>query len=280
MISMKTSKTFTKEDEILTKGIVEIYKEILKGDRRKFPNGTWKRPDALENSKKCVKYLIEEIYKFSDDEIKEKTTTKFFDENKLCGMLDCCFKGSPFDAINTAYPGRFKPWEFKMQVPRNYWNKNTAIEATKWLVEYKLKLTDENLKEKLSVKLFEENNLLGMLDICFNFSPFKAIEAAYPGKFKPWEFNRCPSFYWTKENGIKATKWLIEEKLKWSYNDIKEKLTNYIFITNGLSGMLQVCFSNSSFEAINATYPGKFKKEDFKGYQIHSRFHINKEETI
>ena len=30
MISMKTSKTFTKEDEILTKGIVEIYKEILK----------------------------------------------------------------------------------------------------------------------------------------------------------------------------------------------------------------------------------------------------------
>lgn len=35
-MGIKTSKSFTKEDEILTKGIVEIYKEVLRGDRRKF----------------------------------------------------------------------------------------------------------------------------------------------------------------------------------------------------------------------------------------------------
>lgn len=130
MISMKISKTFTKEDEILTKGIVEIYKEILRGDRRKFPNGTWQRPDALENSKKCVKYLIEEIYKFSDDKIKEKITAKFFRNHKLFGMLSVLFGKSPFKAIDTVYPERFKPWDFSCTL-MSYWNEKTGIEATK-----------------------------------------------------------------------------------------------------------------------------------------------------
>lgn len=193
-----------------------------------------------------------------------------FKENNLSGMLVIYFKGSPFSALNMVYPGRFKPWELK-STPLSYWNKNTAIKATRWLIEEKLKLTDEDLKNKLSQKLFEENNLLGMLTNCFHCSPFEAIDTAYPGKFKPWEFKRCPLSYWTRENGIKATKWLIEEKLKWSHNDIKEKLTNYIFVDNGLRGMLQGCFNNSPFNAIDATYPGKFKKEDFKSYHISHR---------
>lgn len=132
-MGIKTSNLFTKEDEILTKGIVEIYKEILRGDRGRFPNGTWQRPDALENAKKCIKYSIEEIYKFSNDEIIEKVTAKFFQKNKLSGMLEACFNNSPWDAINTAYPGRFKPWEFS-SVSNGYWTDKTVKEAVKWLL--------------------------------------------------------------------------------------------------------------------------------------------------
>lgn len=52
--------------ELLYLDIVEIYKEILRGDRKRFPNGTWMRPDAIENFKKCGIFLIEEKLKLKD----------------------------------------------------------------------------------------------------------------------------------------------------------------------------------------------------------------------
>ena len=72
-----------KVDEILVKGIVEIYKEILRGDIVRFPSGTWMRPDATENAIKCIKYLIEEKLKLTDNDIKEMVSDKFFIENKF-----------------------------------------------------------------------------------------------------------------------------------------------------------------------------------------------------
>ena len=38
------------------------------------------------------------------------------------------------------------------------------------------------------------------------------------------------------EKGMHATKWLIEEELKWSDGDIKEKLTERTFFKYGLGG--------------------------------------------
>ena len=98
-------------------------------------------------------------------------------------MLKKCYNGSPYQAINTAYPNKFKEWEFSI-VPRNFWTKEKGIEATRWLIEEKLKLSDEELKEKLSSKLFKHNGLSGMLQACFNNSYKKALQEAYLDKFK------------------------------------------------------------------------------------------------
>ena len=167
--------------------IVEMYKEILKGTRKRFVNCIWQRPDAITNSIKVTKYLIEEKLKLTDEEIKEQLSVKLFKDNKLSGMLQLCFNGSPYQAINTIYPNKFKEWEFKC-TPNSFWTKEKGIEATKWLVEEKLKLTDEELKEQLFKKLFKDNNLYGMLNICFNNSPYQAINVTYPNKFKPEDF--------------------------------------------------------------------------------------------
>ncbi|MBQ3422015.1 MAG: hypothetical protein IJH34_10165, partial [Romboutsia sp.] len=70
--------------------------------------------------------------------------------------------------------------------------------------------------------------------------------------------NRC--------NGIKATKWLIEEKLKLTEEELKEQLSYTLFVENGLLGMLVNCFKGSPYEAINSVYPNKFKKSFFVGY--------------
>ena len=42
-----------------------------------------------------------------------------------------------------------------MPVPHRYWTVDTGIEATRWLIETKLKLNEDELKEQLSRKLFQ-----------------------------------------------------------------------------------------------------------------------------
>ena len=98
-------------------------------------------------------------------------------------MLNTCFNNSPYQAINTSYPNKFKEWEFKL-VPKNFWTKEKGIEATRWLVEEKLKLPDSDLKRSLSSKLFYDNGLRGMLMTCFDCSYKKALQETYPDKFK------------------------------------------------------------------------------------------------
>ena len=167
--------------------IIEMYKEILKGTRKKFANGTWQRPDAIPNAIKVTKWLIEEKLKLTDEEIKEQLSVNLFRDNSLCGMLRSCFDDSPYKVINSTYPNKFKEWEFK-SVPMYFWTKEKGIEATKWLIEEKLKLTDEEIKKQLSVNLFKDNNLSNMIGACFNYSPYQAINETYPNKFKPEDF--------------------------------------------------------------------------------------------
>ena len=258
-------KKYTKE-ELCKIDATDVYKMVLHSNEiKKFPNGFWKKENSKQNAAKCTRFLFEEILKYDDNKLKNELSFKIFKDNKLRAMLQSCFNNSPYEAINNAYPNKYKEWEFK-SAPKGYWNKKNGIKATKWLIEEKLKLNDKELKQQLSIKLFEDNGLLGMLNICFNCSPYKAINNAYPNKYKEWEF-KTPRNYWSnKENGIKATKWLIEEKLKLSNEELKEQLSVKLFRDNELGSMLQSCFNNSPYQAINNTYLNKFKKSDFKNY--------------
>ena len=89
----------------------------------------------------------------------------------------------------------------------------------------------------------------------YNGSVWQAINAAYPGQFREWELKNVPGNFWNEETGIQATRWLIEEKLKWNNNDIKEKISYKVFIDNELSGMIQQVYHDSVWQAINAAYP-------------------------
>ena len=181
-------------------------------------------------------------------------------------MLMRIFKDSPYLAMNATYPGKYKPWQFAY-VPNSYWTKETGIKATKWLIEEKLKWSEEELFKGLSIKVFRKYGLSGMIHHVYNNSPYSAINSAYPDKYKPWQFPNVPLSYWNNETAAEATKWLIEEKLKWSEDTLLENLSARIFIKNGLSGMLHAVFANSPYAAINNAYPGKYVKSDFYGYR-------------
>ena len=245
-------------DDLYKATAVELYKMVLKGDLKKFPGGFWQRPDADKNAIEVTKYLFEEILKWSFDDIKEKLTVNIYIEYKLYGMIQQSYNRSSFKAINSVYPDKFKPWEIS-SVPHNYWTLDKGIISTRWLIEEKLKWTDEDIKEKLSHKVFFENGLGGMLTQLFKSSYYNAINATYPKSFKPWELNSTPRSYWTMQTGISATKWLIEEKLKWNDEDIKKSISVDIFNVNGLKGMLERVYIGSPYNAISSLYPDRFK---------------------
>lgn len=61
--------------------------------------------------------------------------------------------------------------------------------------------------------------------------------------------------YWTKENRIMATKWLIEEKLKIEPKEALDKIKFDDFKNNRLSGMLWSKLNGSYLLAIKEAYP-------------------------
>ena len=202
-----------------------------------MPKKNWN----VKTAREATIWLIEEKLKWSDEDVRRNLSQNTFKENSLRGMLDVLFNGSPYFAIENAYPGKFKAWEFA-KVPKNFWNLKTASEATIWLIEEKLRWSDEDVRRNLSQNTFKENSLTSINSL-FNGSPYLAIENAYPGKFKPWELPSVPKKFWNLETAKEATIWLIEEKLKWSDEDVKEKLTLNTFKENSLKSMLNYLFN-------------------------------------
>ena len=252
-------------EELLLMEPVEIYKLRLNGTIKRFPKGLF--VDSVfvnvEVGIKLTKYLLEDILHWSDEEICQKIAKEVFHKYKLKGMLQSIFNSSPYQALEATYPGRFKPWQLN-SVSHNYWNEQTAREATIWLLEEKLKWSDEDICMKLNTKTFIDHGLSGMMQIVFNYSPYKALELIYPGRFKAWELSCVVHNYWNKETGIEATKWLIEKKLKWSDEDICNNLCAKTFEKNGLGSMLTKVFNTSPYQALNAVYPDKFKPWQLK----------------
>ncbi|MBU3217420.1 hypothetical protein LL033_25925 (plasmid) [Clostridium estertheticum] len=59
--------------------------------------------------------------------------------------------------------------------------KSTAVELYKMLL-----ISENDIKKFICTNVFIENGLYGLLGILYNGSPFKAINAVYPGRFNPW----------------------------------------------------------------------------------------------
>ena len=260
--------------------ISKYYLEDVLVKGKNFPHGTWNCDEKYENAKNVTKTLIERVLKWTYEDIRNKLTLNIFKKYSVLSMLVKVFNGSPYLAIENAYPGKFKPWELPC-VSNSFWNLKTAKEATIWLIEEKLKWNDEDVKQKLSLNIFRQYSLTGMLNYLFNNSPYLAIENAYPRKFKAWEFSKTSKKFWNLKTAREATIWLIEEKLKWSNEDVKKKLTRNIFIQNSLGGMLTILFNNSPYLAIENAYPGKFKAWEFAKVPNHFwNLKIAKEATI
>jgi len=71
---------------------------------------------------------------------------------------------------------------------------------------------------------------------------------------------RFPSGTWQdKQNAVIIVKYLLEEKLKWSREEICEKLGYSTFKEVKLHGMIHHAYNHSPYDALNAVYPGRYQ---------------------
>ena len=242
---------------------VEVYELVLNGTLKKFPMYFWEKPESLLEAIKITKHLFENILHWDIEDIKIHANTAIFTKYKLRGMLIMLFKGGFCGAVYNAYHDKIRPWELK-NIEKSFWHdlKNCA-EATKWLIEEKLKWDDEQIKMLFKKEVLTQYGFSGMLKT-FKDSPSAIINNAYPQKFKPWEFISTPKNYWNIDTGVEATKWLIEEKLGWPLETIKARLDEKTFINNNLGGMIKIVFRGSPFLAVKAAYPDKLNFWEMK----------------
>lgn len=239
------------------KDIIETYKLILDGTLSKFPLYTWSGVDAKHKGAKCIQYLFDEYLHFTEEDIINNISVSFFSKYKLSGMLTQAYKNNIYEAISSAYPNKFKQWQFI--VASGYWTIDNARESIKWLIEEKLKLSSNEEIISLTLKDFKKYGLITPLKLFYKSNPIHAFVDIYPEKFKIWNAKDTPNGYWTKENAISAIHYLVEDKLHLSDDDIKQKWNNKLLIENKLGYMMKHIFNNNTYAAIDAAYPGKFK---------------------
>lgn len=90
------------------------------------------------------------------------------------------------------------------------------------------------------------------------------LDAAFPDRYLPWQLPKARSNLWKDMLGIwgpRAVRWLVEEKLKLSIEEVPKKLRLQQFRENGLGGLAKAC-SNRLFVLVDLGYPGVFRPLD------------------
>ena len=158
----------------------------------------------------------------------------------------------------------------RRRFPNNFFHgqegRRRAGIITRYLLEDKLGVPVAEIPKTIHKKLFYENGLTWMLGSCFDWSPYRAIDNAYPGRFHKWQFNvkgmwQGPDRY---RLAAQATRWMIEDIESCPVCDIPKNISATTFGKHNLRGMLSVCFKGSFFRAIENAYPGRFHPWEFR----------------
>ena len=221
---------------------------------------------SKENRLKAMDWLINKHLKWSREDIINKYNNKVLTDNNLGGLLSEAGRGSSFRLLEEFAPGEFKPWELKSSSSGiNYWeSKDNRVNAIKNLIENILGWDEEQVKKYLTQDTFNNNDLSGLIACsAYNGSPYKALNEAYPNKYLPWELPAVPTGFWDiKDNRINATKWLFETKLKWSIDDIKKKVSQKVFVENGLASLIAK-LDGGVYAIVLEAYPNEIQEWDF-----------------
>ena len=191
---------------------------------------------------KVFKYFFIEVEKFDRQHIGKITGrlaekcgfTRIINRHKLSEIVLEAFK--EFD---------IKPWEMT-RVPDEYWDiKENRNKFVMWIFKTK-NLDYNNLKDVKEASIYLNQRISSISgNMKKEMLVYDLIKQAIPNlKFERWEIECVKK--WTIDESIRATKWLIEEQLNitkeemlnWNENDIKQNIKFKHFLENGLEILL------------------------------------------
>lgn len=160
--------------DINKEDVITIFEDVLLGITKCFPRNYWSGNEGRERAKICTRYLMEEIFYYTEEDVKRYLRYETFTKNKLSGMLRRVYKDSPYNAINDAYNGKIKPWELQC-CPMGFWDdKDNRIDGILWILN-KNNINIENIERDLTALMFRDCGMCGLIDK-YNGNLYKIIE--------------------------------------------------------------------------------------------------------
>jgi len=225
-------------------------------------------------AKQGVIWFLVEMLDIAKADIPKRLNYPLFVKFGLARFLWVFFNNSSFRAINCAYPNEFLPWQMT-KTPMGYWTskagRRRAIKALSIVLEQS-GYESKDYPKLLNEDFFVEFGLGYALRHFFNASPYAYLNAVFPGRYHPWEMAVTPKrFFDSKENVIKAVKWLVEEVLGYDMPNLTKKdvwrlgiaykNTKDLFSANGLRVL--TAHYHSPEALLRMVYPDKFMPWDF-----------------
>ncbi|MEC2713768.1 DUF4046 domain-containing protein [Bacillus cereus] len=238
-------------DDSPYKMINELYPDQFKEwEFKKTPVNFWTKKKGLE----VLKWTIEKKEKLTEDKLLEVYQISWLKKHNLYSPCYIHWKASPYAMLNDLYPSRFREWEFKRVTKDFNWTKEKALEALKWTIEEKEKLTSTKIKKQFSIKWLVTKGLRTPLVKFWDDSPYAMLNELYPDYFKEWEFKSTPNKFWTKEKALEALKWTIEEKEKLTAEELKNVYSRKWIIEHKLRTPLNKFWGNNTNEMLSELY--------------------------
>lgn len=229
----------------------EVYFRIITGEFKKFPNNFLNKTSC----KNILRYICIDMYHMSRTEICH-VNQDFLFKNYVGGFRKI-FNYDVFSLVQYSFPELdIKRWEAS-KVSANFWqDEENQKDFILWIAQ----------KENLDLnKLEDVSKINSRMIIQYGGSrarrsaggTFELISTVTGDTYKEWEVLKIDT--WTETKAITAIKWLIEDVLCWSDEQVVNQLTSTTFRSNHLGGLLKNYCNNSPIAAINLAYPGKFK---------------------
>jgi len=235
-----------------------------------------------EKAVKATIYCLVSLMKVKEEDVPKVVNYDTFVKFGLQRFLWIFFSNSPYRALMMAYPD-LRPEDMKRR-PNGYWDQSDSKEkAIKDFANLLLlsKYSKRSFPLIVNEKFLIDHKFRTPLNKFFNGSPFAFLDAAFPGKYKPWKMSVTPMRCFEDKIQItKATKWLVETVLKFNIPKMNEfdvwreevgrKISKEDFEKNGLRGLLNR-FNNSPGKILLFVYPDKFKEWSFSNNDKWSR---------
>lgn len=178
--------------DLSTEEIIFMYDSLLKGEIKSLSSGILTCENKFEYAKIIFRYLINDILKWSKEDIINNYSGKMIDRYLLKGTL-LAIKFNTYDYLKLSFPEyEIKSWELNLSTVGNgFWNKeNNIIEALMWLKNKLSKdknIIDINQCGKLGFdNIIDEYKLVGLRVQHFN-STIDLFEKMYNCKYNKEE---------------------------------------------------------------------------------------------